>query len=152
QPLFFMILSTTFSLERMNDPADPHASAWGGFLLFRRKCYETLGGHTSVKNVIVEDLAIATEVKRLRMKLRVLPAPDLAATARPLSAARIWNDGCRAAFGVAKVHWALPLLSAFSMYAIFVSPYVLIPFGRRFVVLARRHAVLTFSARWQRGR
>jgi hypothetical protein len=152
QPLFFMILSTTFSIERINDPADPHATAWGGFLLFRRTCYEALGGHTSVKNVIVEDLALATEVKRLRMRLRVLPAPELAATARPLSAARIWNDGCRAAFGLAKIHWSLPIFSAMSMFTVFVSPYVLIPLGGRFVALAVMHAIFTFSARWQMGR
>lgn len=152
QPVFFILLSAAFDFHKMNDPADPLATAWGGFLLFRRSAYEKLGGHTAVKSVIVEDLAIAQEVKRRGMRLRVLPAPELAETARPLSARRIWDDGCRAAFGVAERGALLPVVCAAAVLAIFLGPYLLVPFGLRFIVLAVVHAVCVFLARVQLGR
>jgi cellulose synthase/poly-beta-1,6-N-acetylglucosamine synthase-like glycosyltransferase len=151
QPIFFLILSTAFDFRKMNDPSDPTATAWGGFLLFRRSAYEAIGGHTAVKNVIVEDLAIAQQVKGRGMKLRVLPAPELAETARPLTARRIWHDGCRAAFGAAGRSFVLPLISAVMLFAIFVGPYMLIFSGRRFVALAIAHAVLALLVRLQMG-
>jgi cellulose synthase/poly-beta-1,6-N-acetylglucosamine synthase-like glycosyltransferase len=152
QPVFFILLSAAFDFHKMNDPANPLATAWGGFLLFRRSAYEKLEGHTAVKDVIVEDLAIAQEVKRRGMKLRVLPAPELVETARPLSPRRIWDDGCRAAFGVAARGALLPVVCAAAVLAIFVGPYLLMPLGPRFVVLAAVNAACALLARVQLGR
>jgi cellulose synthase/poly-beta-1,6-N-acetylglucosamine synthase-like glycosyltransferase len=152
QPIFFMVLSGFFDFDKMNDPANPVATAWGGFLLFRREAYDKIGGHTAVKNVIVEDLAIAREVKQRGLKLRVLPGPELAETARPLTARRIWDDAQRAACGFARGSALLALLSAVVLFANFVGPYALAPLGPRFAVLAVVHYVGSILARLQAGR
>jgi len=152
QPIFFLVLYSMFDNRKLNDPSDPTATSWGGFLLFRRSSYEKLGGHTTVKNTVYEDLEIAQEVKRRGMKLRVLPAPELAETARPLTARRIWDDSCRAAFGVAQGNFLRPLLSAEALFVAFVGPYVLAPFGRVFLALAIAHYVLTLLVRFQFAR
>ena len=152
QPIFFMCLSTGFDFHKMNDPSDPLATAWGGFLLFRRDGYETLGRHAAIKSALYDDLAIAREAKRLGLKLRVLPAPELAETARPLTPRRIWEDGCRAAFGVAERSALLPLLSAAALVVVFMGPTIVAPLGPRFVALAIVHAIIALLVRVQLGR
>ena len=152
QPIFFICISAAFDFHKMNDPLNPLATSWGGFLLFRRSGYERLGGHTTTKSAIHDDLAIAEEVKRRGLKLRVLPAPELAETARPLTARRIWNDGCRAAFGVAERGFLMPLVAVAALLMSFVGPYILAPLGPRFVALAVAHAVFALLVRVQFGR
>lgn len=56
------------------------AVANGQYLLFRRAAYERIGGHGSVKDEVVEDLALAQNVKRAGLRLRIRSAEDELAT------------------------------------------------------------------------
>jgi hypothetical protein len=56
------------------------AIANGQYMLFRRSAYEAIGGHESVKDEIVEDLALAQRVKRAGLRLRIRGAESELAT------------------------------------------------------------------------
>ena len=79
--VFFLMLLRFPDFERVarNDNWRD-AIANGQFLLFPRASYDAIGGHTSVKDEVVEDLALAQVVKRAGLRLRIRSAEDSLAT------------------------------------------------------------------------
>ena len=75
-PLVFSDLATTYSPAKVNDPAHRVAAANGQFLLVRRDVYERIGGHSAVKGAVLEDVELATLVKRRKLGLRFRNAPE----------------------------------------------------------------------------
>lgn len=47
------------------------AAACGQFMAFKRKVYKSIGGHASVKEKVVEDVALARRIKRLGYKMKM---------------------------------------------------------------------------------
>jgi len=78
--IFFMMLVRFPRIERTATRGHwREAIANGQYLLFRRGAYEAIGGHESVRDEVVEDLALAQRVKRAGLRLRLRGAePDLA--------------------------------------------------------------------------
>jgi glycosyltransferase involved in cell wall biosynthesis len=62
-PFVYCLLAERFSFARVNNRALPDAAANGQFLLILREVYEKLGGHTAVRSEILEDVALARNVK-----------------------------------------------------------------------------------------
>jgi chlorobactene glucosyltransferase len=50
-------------LNKINDDTDPRAYAYGQYTLVKGDTYKAIGGHESVKNQILDDIAIARVVK-----------------------------------------------------------------------------------------
>jgi glycosyltransferase involved in cell wall biosynthesis len=63
-PYIYLRLAKKFSYELVNDPASSAAAANGQFLMIRRDVYDSIGGHAGVAGEVLEDVAIATRVKR----------------------------------------------------------------------------------------
>lgn len=53
------------------------AAANGQCLLFEPKAYAKIGGHTAVKDQIIEDVALARQIKAAHLKLRMADGHDL---------------------------------------------------------------------------
>src|SRR6202044_2063395 len=62
-PFVYCRLANKFSFARVNDPRQPDAAANGQFLLLLREVYEKLGGHAAIAGQILEDVALARQVK-----------------------------------------------------------------------------------------
>jgi glycosyltransferase involved in cell wall biosynthesis len=62
-PYVYCRLSHKFSFDEVNDPHSEAAAANGQFILVRRDAYEAIGGHASVANEVLEDVALAMRVK-----------------------------------------------------------------------------------------
>ncbi len=78
-PLIFSDLAVTYSPAKVNDPARLVAAANGQFLLVRRDVYDKIGGHAAVKGSILEDVELASLVKRRKLGLRFRYAPEAVA-------------------------------------------------------------------------
>jgi glycosyltransferase involved in cell wall biosynthesis len=78
-PLIFADLAATYTPARVNDPANRVAAANGQFLLVRRDVYDTIGGHAAVKGAVLEDVELASLVKRRKLGLRFRYAPEAVA-------------------------------------------------------------------------
>jgi hypothetical protein len=64
-PFVYCRLAAKFSYARVNDPRRPDAAANGQFLLMLRDAYQAVGGQAAVAGEILEDVALARQVKKL---------------------------------------------------------------------------------------
>jgi len=62
-PVIFAELATTYPPQAVIDPASPIAAANGQYLMISREAYDALGGHASIANNLLEDVAMARLVK-----------------------------------------------------------------------------------------
>jgi chlorobactene glucosyltransferase len=72
---FFLTFFPAFMLRRTFDPR--FAAANGQFLLFRRSAYESIGGHESIRDSVVDDLAVARRIREERLRLVVGDGRDV---------------------------------------------------------------------------
>ncbi len=79
QPVVFGLLDQWFPLARVNDPAAPLAAANGIFILAARDAYEAAGGHERVAGEILEDVALARNVKAAGGRVAFVDGSDLVA-------------------------------------------------------------------------
>lgn len=77
QPMTTLELIRQYPLQSANRAERQRAMANGQFMLFRRSCYETIGGVESVRESVLEDVAIARRVKRLGLRGGVLLSDGL---------------------------------------------------------------------------
>lgn len=75
-PAFFYLLMGIYPFEQVHDPRRP-AFALGQCVLIRRRVYEQLGGHAAVRNVIIEDVALAELVRQAGYRIAMRSAPAL---------------------------------------------------------------------------
>lgn len=76
QPIMASLLGLGFPIEAANDPTSAVAFAAGPFMLFRRQAYEQIGGHRALAAEVVEDLALARQIKASGLRLRYLLGLD----------------------------------------------------------------------------
>ena len=90
-PIVMTALSVGFSPRRVNDPNSRDAIANGQFILIKRSVYDAIGGYESVKDQIVEDKAIAEQVKWNGYRLVVANGYAVARTRMYTSLSEMWE-------------------------------------------------------------
>jgi hypothetical protein len=90
-PLVMTALSVGFSPRKVNDPKRQDAIANGQFILIKQSVYEAIGGHESVKDQIVEDKAIAEQVKWNGYRLILADGMQVAQTRMYTSLPEMWE-------------------------------------------------------------
>jgi chlorobactene glucosyltransferase len=90
-PLVMTALSVGFSPRRVNDPRRRDAIANGQFILIRRSVYEAVGGHARLKDQIVEDKALAEQVKWNGYRLVLADGRAVAQTRMYTSLPQMWE-------------------------------------------------------------
>jgi chlorobactene glucosyltransferase len=71
QPVAAITLMQSFPLHVVNNDRSRLAFANGQYILIERTAYDAAGGHRSVRDRFVEDIAIAQRVKSLGLSIRV---------------------------------------------------------------------------------
>jgi chlorobactene glucosyltransferase len=90
-PLVMTALSVGFSPRKVNDPNQRVAVANGQFILIKRAVYDALGGHERVKDQIVEDKALAEQVKWNGYRLVIAGGFQVARTRMYTSLPQMWE-------------------------------------------------------------
>ncbi len=75
-PLVFSELASVYPPRQVSDRASALAAANGQFMLFDREAYFSVGGHRVVGRDILEDVALARNIKRAKFGLRLRYAPE----------------------------------------------------------------------------
>jgi glycosyltransferase involved in cell wall biosynthesis len=75
-PLVFSELASVYPPSQVNDPERRLAAANGQFLLVERDVYFSVGGHRAVGMNVLEDVALARNIKRGRRLIRFRYAPE----------------------------------------------------------------------------
>lgn len=70
-PLVALAIDLFYPLTKVNDPTSKRAYVYGTFILTRKKGYEEIDGHRAVRELLVEDAALAERMKSSGHKLRV---------------------------------------------------------------------------------
>jgi chlorobactene glucosyltransferase len=91
-PVAISGLALVYNLERINDPRMPDAMAIGQYILIRRKVYEETGGHHALSDSILEDRAIAENVKRAGHRILLIDGRALARVRMHTSLKEIWES------------------------------------------------------------
>lgn len=80
QPLAGVVLMQSFPLPIVNDDRSKLAFANGQYILIEREAYESVGGHTAVRDKFVEDIYLASRVKESGRPIRVAIARGIGST------------------------------------------------------------------------
>ena len=91
-PLVFSELASVYPTRQVNDPGSRIAAANGQFLLVEREAYFSVGGHRAVGMKVLEDVALARNIKRGPRVIRFRYAPD-ALSARMYSTTQEMVEG-----------------------------------------------------------
>jgi hopene-associated glycosyltransferase HpnB len=108
-PAFVYFFQMLYPFSKVNDARSSVAAAAGGTVLIRRDALEAIGGIHSIRNALIDDVALATAVKT--QGPIYLGHSTLARSIRPYPHFRdIWNMISRTAF--TQLRYSLPLLLA----------------------------------------
>jgi glycosyltransferase involved in cell wall biosynthesis len=75
-PLIFAELAIAYPPAKVNDPASRIAAANGQFLMVESEAYFGVGGHRALGFNVLEDVALAHNIKRAKNTVRFRYAPD----------------------------------------------------------------------------
>jgi chlorobactene glucosyltransferase len=121
--LYFAYLPNKWITDKK---AVKYSAANGQFMFFKRDTYEAIGGHTSVKNNLVEDVFLAKEVKKSGRRI-------LLANGYNLVKCRMYENMTEVFKGFSKnffagMSFSLPMMALFQLHflALFVLPFVLV--------------------------
>jgi glycosyltransferase involved in cell wall biosynthesis len=89
-PFVYCRLALFFSYQQINDANSDAAAANGQFLMVRRDAYDTAGGHASVSNEILEDVALARAVKSLGYRISFGPGKGIVRVRMYRSFVEMW--------------------------------------------------------------
>jgi glycosyltransferase involved in cell wall biosynthesis len=79
-PLVFSELASVYPSKTVNDPGQKLAAANGQFILVERDAYFSVGGHRAVGDSVLEDVALARNIKRGPRVIRFRYAPEALST------------------------------------------------------------------------
>ena len=113
------------------------AIAAGGFILLRRDVYDTVGGHAAIRDRLVDDKALAEEVKRIARPLAIVDGEGRVRVRMYRGASEVWR-GWRKNTSVGLAEGS-PLVAAGAAViggAVAVWPWVVLVRGPRLIGLA----------------
>jgi hypothetical protein len=99
QPACSAVMIFWFQPDKVNDPNDPTAYANGAFMLMRRSCYQTIGGHEAVRTEVNEDMHMARLAKANGQRLFVIQNDGLYSVRMYTTFRQIWRGWSRIFFG-----------------------------------------------------
>jgi chlorobactene glucosyltransferase len=79
-PLISGAINLLYPMKKVNDRKSKRAYVFGTYFLVRKHVYESTGGHSKVRDQLVEDAAVAQLIKSSGYSLRVERGPKLLST------------------------------------------------------------------------
>lgn len=77
QPVIFAFIAALTRFGKVNDPKSPAAMGVGAFIMLRREVYDRVGGHETLKQVILEDIGMARLVKQSGANIMIADAKKI---------------------------------------------------------------------------
>jgi glycosyltransferase involved in cell wall biosynthesis len=140
-PLVFSELASVYPSKQVNDPVSSLAAANGQFILVERDAYFSVGGHRAIGKDILEDVALAHNIKRGDRLIRFRYAPEALSTRMYATTSEMiegWTKNLALLFPkpVALALWRiLDLLLFFGLPALALGLYWLQPWQRSVIFL-----------------
>lgn len=103
------------------------AAACGQFLVFTREAYEKIGGHRSVRQQVVEDVALAKKIRRSGMRMRMYEGVATVNCRMYTSEDEIESGFRKNLFAGFGFRLTLFILAGLLHLCVYVLPFVLLP-------------------------
>lgn len=91
QPLIFAFIAALARFGKVNDPESEAAMGIGAFLMIRREVYDRVGGHASLKQVILEDIGMGRLLKQAGARIRIANGREIYSLRMYHSLKEIWT-------------------------------------------------------------
>jgi glycosyltransferase involved in cell wall biosynthesis len=156
-PLIFSELASVYPPTLVSDPVRRIAAANGQFLLVERDAYFSVGGHRAVGNSVLEDVALARNIKRGPRVIRFRYAPDALSTRMYRTTSEMiegWTKNLALLLPkpISLALWrVLDLLLFFSLPALALVLYWLVPWQRWVILLIWVRTLWRFYSRVARS-
>jgi glycosyltransferase involved in cell wall biosynthesis len=156
-PLVFSELASVYPSNQVNDPVSSLAAANGQFILVEREAYFSVGGHRAIGKDILEDVALAQNIKRSSQIIRFRYAPEALSTRMYATTSEMiegWTKNFALLFPkpVALALWRiLDLLLFFGLPALVLGLYWLVPWQRSVIFLLWIRTLWRFYSRVARS-
>ncbi len=121
--LFQLLL--VFPPEWVNNPDRKLSMANGQFILIRRDVYDTIGGHASVKDCMMDDFPLAERVKGAGYRLYMADGSSVMRVRLYTNLREIWAGSIKAAVEITG-GWLLSVLSFLALFLFNVLPAFLL--------------------------
>lgn len=126
QPVIIGFNVVADPLQRVNDPAHPSATANGQFILVERAAYERIGGHSAVRDEVLEDQVLAQHFKRAGERMLMLDGTRMLSTRMYTSLREIWEGWSKNNFLSFNRNLLIMLGAAVAVYLVAVNPFVML--------------------------
>jgi glycosyltransferase involved in cell wall biosynthesis len=156
-PLIFSELASVYPPTLVSDPVRRIAAANGQFLLVERDAYFAVGGHRAVGNSVLEDVALARNIKRGPRVIRFRYAPDALSTHMYRTTSEMiegWTKNLALLLPkpISLALWrVLDVLLFFSLPALALVLYWLVPWQRWVILLIWVRTLWRFYSRVARS-
>jgi glycosyltransferase involved in cell wall biosynthesis len=156
-PLIFSELASVYPPKQVSDPTTRLAAANGQFLLVESDAYFSVGGHRAVGNSVLEDVALARNIKRGPRIIRFRYAPDALYTRMYRTTSEMiegWTKNLALLLPkpIALALWrSLDLLLFFSLPVLALGLYWLLPWQRWVILLLSVRTLWRFYSRVARA-
>lgn len=156
-PLVFSELASVYPPKQVNDPVRSLAAANGQFILVERDAYFSVGGHRAIGKNILEDVALAHNIKRGPRIIRFRYAPEALSTQMYRTTPEMiegWTKNLALLFPkpIVLALWRiLDLLLFFGLPALALGIYWLLPWQRSVILLLWVRTLWRFYSRVARS-
>jgi len=156
-PLIFSELASVYPPKQVSDPGRRIAAANGQFLMVERDAYFSVGGHRAVGRAILEDVALARNIKRGPRVIRFRYAPEALSARMYRTTAEMvegWSKNLAPLFPspIALALWRiLDVLLFFGLPALALGLYWLQPWQRWVILLLWVRTLWRFYSRVARS-
>ncbi len=121
-PLITGAINLLYPLKKVNDPKSKRAYVFGTYFLIRIEVYRETGGHSKVRDQLVEDAAIAQLVKSAGYNLRVEGGDELIETEWESDRKDIFQGLERVTSSSIKTYGMVSVLNAILLFFLIVYP------------------------------
>ena len=156
-PLVFSELASVYPSQQVNDPGRRLAAANGQFLMVERDAYFSVGGHRAVGKSVLEDVALAHNIKRGPRVIRFRYAPEALSTHMYRTTGEMvegWRKNLALLFPkpIALAAWrVLDVLLFFGLPVLAFGIFWLVPWQRGVILLIWVRTLWRFYARVARS-
>ena len=129
-PAFAFFFALLFPMRWVNDPRRRLAAAAGGCVLVRTDALATAGGFGAIRSAVIDDVALATSVKRQGLPIRLeASAGDVRSVRAYRTLGGFWRTVRRTAFTQLRHSWLLLAATTLALGLLFLAPPALVVLG-----------------------
>ncbi|MGL4522964.1 MAG: glycosyltransferase [Bacilli bacterium] len=135
-PLQHWLVNSLLPIKLANSSFFPNtAAAQGGFMFFSKQAYFAIDGHKSVTNELVEDVALAKQIKRAGYTINISNISSFANCTMYETDRDVWNGFKKNIFKALGEHTAGALFFASCLLIYVLTPFICLVYTRSFIGL-----------------